>query len=321
MQYFPIFLTANRINAMIVGGGDVAARKIELLLKSTKAISVMSKDLSPSVERLIKENQLVWLSHNYLPGHLDNINLVIAATDDEDVNTQVAQEADNLEILVNVVDQPELCGYITPAIIDRDPMLIAMSSSGKAPILLRMLREQIEKSLPEGYGKLANFCFKFRDHVKAKIKGVKNRRFFWESILRSDIGDQLLSGNPTIAEQRFINSLKQGMTENRGGITFIHTKHGDPDMLTLAAHRELQFADAVFYDKQVNERFVEYARRDADKYPQDIDSDITINYQHAIELAEQGQKVIYFLAGYMSLPHNSALTLSAVTSKELVCGE
>lgn len=306
---------------MVVGGGDVAARKIELLLKSTNAISVMSEQLSPSVERLIKENQLSWFEHNYLPGHLDKFNLVIAATDNEKVNTQIAQEADNIKVLVNVVDQPGLCSYITPAIIDRDPMLIAMSSSGKAPILLRMLREQVEKTLPEGYGKLANFCFKFRDHVKAKIKGVKNRRFFWESVLRGEIGEQLINGSTKIAEQKLINALKQGMTENRGGITFIHTKHGDPDMLTLAAHRELQFADAVFYDRQVNERFIEYARRDADKYPQEIDSDITINYQHAIELAEQGQKVIYFLAGYMALPHNSALTLSAVTAKEFVCGE
>ncbi|MDO6426139.1 NAD(P)-dependent oxidoreductase [Thalassotalea sp. 1_MG-2023] len=320
MNYFPIFLTANRINALIVGGGDVAARKIELLLKANCTITVMSEKCNETVERLIDNESLEHLPHQYQANNLQQFNLIIAATDDEAVNQQVAANAHQLDILVNVVDQPALCSWITPSIIDRDPMLIALSSSGSAPILLRMLREQIEKTLPDGYGKLANFSYKFRDHVKARIKGVRNRRAFWEEILRGSIGQLVLDGNIEQAELQLIQQLKQEVSLPSGEIVFIHTLLGNPDNLTLSAHREMQFADAVIYDEQVNPAFIEYIRRDADKYPQQINADVLINAQHALELAEAGKKVIYLLAGHQTIPHNSALSLSQVTVKELVCG-
>tara|TARA_B110000208_G_scaffold162280_1_gene198474 strand:- start:1977 stop:2942 length:966 start_codon:yes stop_codon:yes gene_type:complete len=320
MKYFPIFLNAKNIDAMIIGGGDVAARKIELLLKSTEKITIMSAELSPSVTALIAKHQLTWLAHQYQPGLLTNKNLVIAATDDTSVNESVYHEASGLKLLINVVDQPEFCSYITPAIIDRAPMIIALSSSGSAPILIRMLREQIEKVLPNNYGRLADFSFKFRDHVKASIKGIRNRRTFWENTLRGPIGQNILTGNTTSAEQQFIVSLKEGVEPPGGEIIFIHSKDGSPDNLTLNAHRELQFADAVFYDDEVNFGLIEYVRRDADKYPQEIASSISINYQQAIELAEQGQKVIYFLAGYNPLPENEALSQSQVIKKYIISG-
>ena len=320
MKYFPIFLNAKNIDAMIIGGGDVAARKIELLLKSTEKITIMSAELSPSVTALIAKHQLTWLAHQYQPGLLTNKNLVIAATDDTAVNESVYHEASGLKLLINVVDQPEFCSYITPAIIDRAPMIIALSSSGSAPILIRMLREQIEKVLPNNYGRLADFSFKFRDHVKASIKGIRNRHTFWENTLRGPIGQNILTGNTTSAEQQFIVSLKEGVEPPGGEIIFIHSKDGSPDNLTLNAHRELQFADAVFYDDEVNFGLIEYVRRDADKYPQEIASSISINYQQAIELAEQGQKVIYFLAGYNPLPENEALSQSQVIKKYIISG-
>jgi uroporphyrin-III C-methyltransferase/precorrin-2 dehydrogenase/sirohydrochlorin ferrochelatase len=320
MKYFPIFLDAKNISAMIVGGGDVAARKIELLLKSTKNITVMAESLSPSVQRLIDAHELHWLTHNYKSGYFSGINLVIAATDDSDVNKAVAAESQPLNILTNVVDQPELCTYITPAIIDRSPMIIAMSSSGSAPILLRMLREQIEKTLPNGYGKLADFSFKFRDHVKARVKGLRNRRTFWESILRGPIGENILQGNVQEAEQQLITSIKKEIAPPVGEIVFVHTLDGDPDKLTLQTHREMQFAEAVFYDDDVNIDLIEYIRRDAEKYPQSITSTILINFQHAIELAENGQKVIYLLAGHTALPDNSALAASNIPTKQLISG-
>lgn len=321
MNYFPIFLTANKINALVIGGGDVAARKIELLLKTTTNISVMCEQMNMSVERLINTNQLEWLNHNYQSGLLSSYNLVIAATDNTSVNAEIFDEADSLGILINVVDQPELCTYITPAIIDRSPIIIAMSSSGSAPILLRMLREQIEKILPDRYGKLAEFSFKFRDHVKARVKGLKNRRIFWEQTLRGSIGNAIMSGNTPQAEQQLIASLKDEIAPPLGEITFIHTLNGEPDKLTLAAHREMQFADAVFYDDEVNINLIEYVRRDADKFPQSVASTMLINFQHALELAEKGNKVIYLLAGHQTLPHNSALTLSHITYQELVSGQ
>jgi len=320
MKYFPIFLDANYIAAMIIGGGEVASRKIELLLKTTVNITIMSKDVCASVERLINLHQLTWLKHHYQSGHFSDINLVIAATDEASVNKAIAEEARSLNILTNVVDQPELCTYITPAIIDRSPMIIALSSSGSAPILIRMLREQIEKTLPQGYGKLADFSYKFREHVKARVKGLRNRRSFWENTLRGPIGQAVLDGRQQQAEQQLIASIKQKIAPPSGEIIFIHTKEGNPDNLTLNAHRAMQFADAVFYDDKVNTQLIEYVRRDAEKFHQPIFSQILLNYQHAIELAKQGKRVLYLLAGNETLPKNEALKISNVTTKELISG-
>jgi len=320
MKYFPVFLDANYITAMIIGGGEVASRKIELLLKSTTNITIMSEDVCVSVERLINLHQLTWLKHNYQIGHLSHINLVIAATDGNLVNKAIAEEASTLNILTNVVDQPALCTYITPAIIDRNPMIIALSSSGSAPILIRMLREQIEKTLPQGYGKLADFSYKFREHVKARVKGLRNRRSFWENTLRGPIGQAVLDGKQQLAEQQLIASIKQKIAPPSGEIIFIHTKTGNPDNLTLSAHRAMQFADAVFYDDKVNTVLIEYIRRDAEKFPQEISSEISLNYQHAIELAKQGQRVLYLLAGNETLPNNEALSTSNVMTQELISG-
>jgi uroporphyrin-III C-methyltransferase/precorrin-2 dehydrogenase/sirohydrochlorin ferrochelatase len=320
MKYFPVFLDANYITAMVIGGGEVASRKIELLLKSTNNITIMSKDVCASVERLINLHQLTWLQHNYQPGHFSQINLVIAATDDTLINKTIAEESSAFNILTNVVDQPTLCTYITPAIIDRSPMIIALSSSGSAPILIRMLREQIEKTLPQGYGKLADFSFKFRDHVKARVKGIRNRRSFWESTLRGPIGQAVLDGKQQQAEQQLIASIKQEIAPPSGEIVFIHTKDGNPDNLTLSAHRAMQFADAVFYDDKVNAQLIEYVRRDAEKFHQPISSEILLNYQHAIELAKQGQRVLYLLAGNETLPKNKALLSSDIMTQELVSG-
>ena len=320
MKYFPVFLDAKHITAMIIGGGEVASRKIELLLKSTTQITIMSKEVCVGVERLINLHQLTWLQHNYQSGHLSQSSLVIAATDDTLINEAVAEESRGLNILTNVVDQPDLCTYITPSIIDRSPMIIALSSSGSAPILIRMLREQIEKTLPEGYGKLADFCYKFREDVKAQVKGLRSRRSFWESTLRGPIGQAVLDGKQRQAEQQLIASIKQEIAPPSGEIIFIHTQDGNPDNLTLNAHRAMQFTDAVFYDDEVNEQLIEYIRRDAEKYPQTISSDILVNYQQAIELAKQGQRVIYLLAGNQPLPENEALLESNIAIQELTSG-
>jgi uroporphyrin-III C-methyltransferase/precorrin-2 dehydrogenase/sirohydrochlorin ferrochelatase len=320
MKYFPVFLDGSKINAMVVGGGDVAARKIELLLKTTTNITIMAESVTEGVERLINENQLNWLKHNYQAGLLTKITLVIAATDNTEVNEQVYHEAVEFNILANVVDQPALCTYITPAIIDRSPMIIALSSSGSAPILIRMLREQIEKILPQGYGRLADFSLKFRDHVKARIKGIRNRRTFWENTLRGSIGQALLDDKQQEAEQLLIMSLKEKIAPPQGEIIFIQTREGNPDNLTLNAHRALQFADAVFYDGEVNVDLIEYVRRDAEKYPQSISSTIMLNYQHVLELAQKGQQVIYLLSGNEELPSNAALISSGISTKTIISG-
>jgi len=183
-----------------------------------------------------------------------------------------------------------------------------------------MLREQIEKMLPSQYGKLADFSFKFRDHVKARVKGLRNRRALWENTLRGPIGEGILQGNIQDSEQQLIASINEEIAPPVGEIVFVHTLEGNPDKLTLQIHREMQFADALFYDDDVNLELIEYVRRDAEKYPQSITSSILVNFQHALELAENGQKVIYLLAGHSALPPNSAFEMSKIIKKELICG-
>ncbi len=321
MNYFPVFIKSSTLKVLIIGGGEVAARKIDLLLKSTQDIKIVSLSLCESVQQLVETHQLVWLRQEYKQGLMTEHNLIIAATNNMQVNQAVYTEATQLEKLVNVVDHPELCTYITPAIIDRSPMIVAISSSASSPVLVRMLREQIDKLLPSDYGLLAEFAFKFRDKVKETIKGVNNRRLFWENCLRGNVGNSVLKNELPIAEQQLLTNLAKPNEQLKGEITFIHTKSGNPEHLTLQAHRALQFAEAVFYDSQVNLALLEYVRRDANKYPQSVDSSLLLNYNHALELAEQGQKVIYLLAGFTPLKPNYALTLSTISKTTLVCGE
>jgi uroporphyrin-III C-methyltransferase/precorrin-2 dehydrogenase/sirohydrochlorin ferrochelatase len=292
LQYFPIFLTGSELSAIVIGGGEVAARKIELLLKSTRHITIMAKVISPRVENLIAEHQLTRLPHNYRAGFLSDMTLVIAATNSTEVNAEVAAEANHLNILVNVVDEPQLCTYITPAIIDRAPMLIALSSSGRAPILLRMLRERIEKQLPSQYGKLAEFSFKFRDLVKEKINSLVQRRLFWEEILRGDVGEKVLNGQQSIAEVEFRKQLAKGDVSARGKLSFIYIKSGDPDDLTLKAHRCCQFTETVFFQKNIGFNLLEYVRRDAEKVDY-TDEPLDKTLRMALGEAEKERKVVF----------------------------
>lgn len=294
MQYFPVFLTAKDIDAIIIGGGEVAARKIDLLLKTPAKITLMSACVNDSVAVLIKKNNITWLAHDYCKGHLANKTMVIAATDDAQVNRQVAAEANEHKILVNVVDEPDLCGYITPSIIDRDPMLIAMSSSGSSPILLRMLREKIEKMLPDRYGALADFSGRFRDKVKQGVTTLVGRRKFWEKALTGNIGQAVLDDNEPLATKLLTQSLQNQNSLDSGDITFIFVGDGDPENLTLKAHRSMQFAEAVYSEHALNPRFIEYIRRDATKHELVNNRD----FAQPIHRAKQGEKIICLLLGH-----------------------
>lgn len=293
MQYFPVFLTANQINALVIGGGDVAARKIELLLKTPAKISVMSANISDSVQYLIDKHGVNWIDSDYRQGYMADKNLVIAATDDSDVNNSVYEEATQHNIMVNVVDEPALCSYITPAIIDRSPMIIAMCSSGKSPILLRMLREKVERMLPEGYGKLAEFSGKFRDTIKENIKKLSDRRTFWENALTGTIGNLVLNNKEDQAETELHKALSQGIEASTGQIHIIHCNN-DPDNLTLKAHRAMQFADLLLFDKNINPSFIEYVRRDADKF----ELSQSFNEDYALEQALKGNNVILLIKNH-----------------------
>lgn len=269
MDYFPVFLDAKKLNVLIVGGGNIAARKLELMLKTCANIELVALDFCERVQQLIDKHQLSTVQAAFEEEHLNGKNLVIAATDIEAVNQAVYQGCKKAGILANVVDNPELCGYITPAIIDRDPMLVAISSSGSSPVLVRILREQFEKLMPDSLGKLANFTFEQRERVQHELANVAERRAFWEQVLTSKLSEQLVAGDKELAEQTFDAALANWQQAKNGSITVIDVGDGNPDNLTLAAHRQLQFADCVYFDTSLNMQLIDYVRRDADKVETD----------------------------------------------------
>ncbi|HEY5715892.1 MAG TPA: bifunctional precorrin-2 dehydrogenase/sirohydrochlorin ferrochelatase [Psychromonas sp.] len=310
MDYFPIFLDAQKLHAVVVGGGNVAARKIELLLKSKAKITVVSPVLKESVQALLANGQITWIKNEYAPHFLDNHQLVIAATNIKAINIAISDAANQRGMLVNVVDDPALCNYITPAIIDREPMIIALSSSGNAPILLQMLKSQIEQMLPAGYGKLAQFCGRYRIEVQARIKQFSQRKLFWKKVLEGDVAKQILAGDEQRAAELFNQALATKQCQENGSISVIKIYDQQPDNLTLLAYQKLQQADTIFLDAGITPLFFDYGRRDADKYR-------TVD-QHKAEILLRDNKHVVIIAEHAAqLDKTFNISLPAT---EIICG-
>ncbi|WP_394176978.1 siroheme synthase [Thalassotalea litorea] len=275
MQYFPIFLDSDKLSVVIIGGGSVAARKIELVCKTSANVRVVSPEINQTVEALIRRHNIDWQQTCYDNTQIKDANLVIAATNDSQVNAQISEDAKALNILVNVVDAPQLCSYITPAIIDREPMLIALSSSGSAPILLQMLKTQIEQVLPNHYGKLAQFCGSKRHQVQQYIDDFATRKVFWQETLTGDIAQLILADDLQLAQQRFEQRLQSYQRQNvlkSGDLSIVVSQDNNPDLLTLAAYQVMQLADTIYLEPHLDRNFYEFARRDSEKAPRfDID--------------------------------------------------
>lgn len=310
MDYFPIFLDAQKLNAVVIGGGNVAARKIELLLKSKAQITVVSPLLKESVQALLANKQITWIKQEYAPHFLDNFQLVIAATNIKAINIAISDAANQRGMLVNVVDDPELCNYITPAIIDRDPMIIALSSSGNAPILLQMLKSQIEQMLPAGYGKLARFCGRYRIEVQAKIKQFSERKLFWKKVLEGDVAKQILAGDEQQATALFNQALTTKQFQENGTISVIKIYDQQPDNLTLQAYQKLQQADTIFLDTGITPLFFDYGRRDADKY-RTVDP-------HKAKILQRDNKQVVIIVEHTAQSDKIFDAELAVT--EIICG-
>lgn len=265
MQYFPIFLDTTELNCLVVGAGEVAARKIELLLKTHAKVSVVAPWACDTVLRLVDEGKLHFDNRPYQSSDLSAKQLVFVATDDSLVNAQVHAQAKALNILVNVVDNIPLCQFITPSIIDRSPIVIAISSGGVAPVLLRYLRQKLESVIPQKVSLLGQFSEKFRELVKQKLASVTARRFFWEDVFDGDIAEDVLQGNHQQADRKLLAKLDSDDSQHKGEVYLVGAGPGDPDLLTFRALRLMQKADVVVYDRLVSPEILELVRRDAEK--------------------------------------------------------
>jgi uroporphyrin-III C-methyltransferase / precorrin-2 dehydrogenase / sirohydrochlorin ferrochelatase len=266
MEYLPVAWRIRDQLALVVGGGEIALRKARLLVRAGARVRIVSPEIEPALRQLIDEQGGEWLPARYHSGHLDGVVLAIGATDDHDVNRQLHHDALLRQLPVNVVDNPPLCTFIFPAIVDRDPLLISISSGGASPVLARWARSRIETLLPAGLGRLASLMGRYRQALAEKLPQVGARRLFWEGMLDGALMEQVLAGQ----DQRAESLLKQAIDEadrdslSRGEVYLVGAGPGDPDLMTFRALRLLQKADVVLYDRLVGPGILELARRDAE---------------------------------------------------------
>lgn len=318
MDYFPLFLKLQGQPVLVVGGGDVAERKIALLQAAGATVSVGAPELTEALQAQVAQQTLHWLAGMFTEAWLDGNRLVIAATDDRAVNARVYHAAEARAIPVNVVDDPELSRFIVPAIVDRSPIVIGISSGGRAPVLARRVRAQLETVLDESLGRLAELAERFRDRAKQVFASVSERRKFWESIFDSDVPHLIKAHRDQEAEAalnaRFAavaaGDSVEASADNAVGRTKSKTGHvslvgagpGDPGLLTLNALRALQQADVIVHDQLVSKAVLELARRDADlldvgKKAGDHKTEQQRINELLVTLATAGKKVVRLKGG------------------------
>lgn len=302
MDFLPLFTDLHNKPCLLVGGGQVALRKARLLCKSGGQLRVVAHDISVELESLCAEHGGECLVADYSEALLSDVFLVVAATDDAALNARVSADCHARHIPVNVVDSPELCSVILPAIIDRSPLVIAVSSGGKSPVLARLMRTKLESSIPAAYGRLATLFGAYRERVKAKIASIDDRRYFWENTLEGPIAEMVFAGKERQAEEELAALIDGAALDERGEVFLIGAGPGDPDLMTFKALRLLQRADVVLYDRLVAPEIVDMCRKDAERvYVGKARSNHAVPQedinQQLIRCAKEGKKVARLKGG------------------------
>ncbi|MCJ0972907.1 siroheme synthase CysG [Pseudomonas sp. PS1] len=265
MEFLPLFHNLKRQTVLVVGGGEIALRKARLLSEAGAVLRVVAPEIGAQLVELVEQGGGRLLMRGYAPQDLNDCVLAIAATDDEALNERVSQDARVRGLPVNVVDSPQLCSVIFPAIVDRSPLVIAVSSGGDAPVLARLIRARIETWIPAVYGQLAGLAKRFRAQVKASLPDVQQRRVFWEEVFDGPVAERALAGQMHEAERMLQEKLDGALPKALGEVYLVGAGPGDPDLLTFRALRLMQQADVVLYDRLVAPAILDLCRRDADR--------------------------------------------------------
>jgi uroporphyrin-III C-methyltransferase/precorrin-2 dehydrogenase/sirohydrochlorin ferrochelatase len=305
LEYLPIFLNLKEANVLLVGGGIVGTRKARLILRSGAKLIVLAPDITSELQALLNQTGGTWKTGLYNESALSSIKnpvLVVAATPDRGVNERISVDAKRSGIPVNVVDSPDLCTFIFPSIVDRSPLIVAISSSGRSPVLARLLRRRIETMIPAAYGALAEFAGRMRTIVKQKIPQETPRRLFWEQAVEGSIGELVLAGREVKAQQQLEHQLENQTEQPCGEVYLIGAGPGDPDLMTFKAVRLLQSADVVLHDRLVSDAIVDMARRDAERiYVGKSRADHAVPQQEInqllVDLALKGKRVVRLKGG------------------------
>ncbi len=266
MDHLPIFLSLKGQSCLVVGGGDVAERKVRQLLAAGAAVTVNSPQLNSGLQQLGDRQDITAVLRPFDATLVDTRLLVIAATSDRAVNRAVAAAAHKSLRLCNVVDDPALSSFISPSIVDRSPLIVAISSGGRAPVLARMLRQQLERWLPLRLGELAAWAGEWRDTIKARLPDIAARRRFWERAFGGTLSGHVLAGRMQAADEALQTALSAQVDAGgaSGEAWLVGAGPGDPELLTLRGFHLLQHADVVLHDRLVAPELLAFARRDAE---------------------------------------------------------
>lgn len=303
MDFYPVFMDLRDRPVLVVGGGEVAARKVSLLLRAGARVRVVAPRLAAELEQRRARGEMLHVAREFVSGDLDGAVLVVAATDDRDLHECISTACRARGVPVNVVDDTPLCSVITPAMVDRSPIQIAISSGGVAPVLARRLRAWMEAAIPPGYGRLARLAAKFRERVKQQFARGDERRRFWERILEGPVADLVFAGRDEEAATALERELAQANDHPpTGAVALVGAGPGDPDLLTFRALRLMQQADVVLYDRLVSPEVLDLCRRDAERVyvgkrrSQHHLTQDRINSE-LIRLARAGQRVVRLKGG------------------------
>lgn len=303
MKFLPIFMNVEGQSCLVVGGGQVASRKVFMLQRANARVTVISPELCTELQGHADSGDIEYLAREFQSADVNERVVIIAATNNREVNKQVFESASTKGIPVNVVDDPELCRFITPSIIDRSPVQIAISTGGASPVLARLLRARLETYIPAAYGRLALLVENFRDRVKQRFSSSNEIRLFWEGILEGPVADKLVAGKDSEARELLEQAVETGEAPDMQGEVFlVGAGPGDPDLLTFKALRLMQQADVVVYDRLVSQGIMDLVRRDAEFIYAGKERDKhTIAQENIntllVRLAKQGKKVLRLKGG------------------------
>ena len=303
MDHLPIFINVRQNPCLVIGGGDIALRKINLLIKAQAKVDCLSPLFCEGITNLSQSGDVNLIQKRFESDDIKDYVIIIASTDDSSVNALISKSAKKARIPVNVVDSPELSSFIMPSIVDRSPVIIAVSSAGRAPVLARIIRAKLETVIPSAYGVLAEIAGEYRQKVKDRFSKIKDRRAFWESIFSGVIAEKVFSGRINEAKDDIDKQLKRASEIELGEVYLVGAGPGDPDLLTFKALRLIQQADVVLYDRLVSKGVMELVRRDSELIyvgkkggSQESTRQIDINDQ-LVELAKSGKRVCRLKGG------------------------
>jgi uroporphyrin-III C-methyltransferase/precorrin-2 dehydrogenase/sirohydrochlorin ferrochelatase len=265
LDYLPLFIKLSGQPCLVVGGGRIARRKVELLQSAGARVAVVAPRIDEALRTWADAGTVRWREKRFEPADLDGCRIAISATDRREVNEAVYRAAVAANIPVNVVDSPDLCTFIVPAIVDRSPVVAAVSSGGAAPVLSRLLKAKLETVIPAGYGALAELAGRLRGTVKQAIPDGSARRAFWERVLRGAAAELAMGGRIGEAEALLRREIAAAGSDAGAGMVYlVGAGPGDPELLTLRAFRLIQEADVVVYDRLVSPEIMGLVRRDAE---------------------------------------------------------